>query len=157
MTVTFSFWGGHLHADYSRVCDNLSHVCHHQDLNQKWTKLQEVTQERANQLGSAHEVQRFHRDVDETVDWIQEKDEALNNDDCGTPAGPACPNVYTLSHLALTQMRTYCPSNACVCKVYSNYAMCITVFSATAGLGVSFSTCECIILLLFSFIFAILL
>ncbi|XP_037079829.1 spectrin alpha chain-like [Pollicipes pollicipes] len=54
-----------------------------QDLNQKWTKLQEVTQERANQLGSAHEVQRFHRDVDETVDWIQEKDGALNNDDCG--------------------------------------------------------------------------
>ena len=43
-----------------------------------------MTQERANQLGSAHEVQRFHRDVDETVDWIQEKDEALNNDDCGT-------------------------------------------------------------------------
>jgi hypothetical protein len=34
-------------------------------------------------LGSAHEVQRFHRDVDETKDWIQEKDEALNNDDLG--------------------------------------------------------------------------
>lgn len=34
-------------------------------------------------MGSAHEVQRFHRDVDETKDWIQEKDEALNNDDCG--------------------------------------------------------------------------
>ena len=42
-----------------------------------------VTQERATQLGSAHEVQRFHRDVDETKDWIQEKDEALNNDDLG--------------------------------------------------------------------------
>lgn len=40
-------------------------------------------QERQFQLGSAHEVQRFHRDVDETKDWIQEKDEALNNDDCG--------------------------------------------------------------------------
>lgn len=39
--------------------------------------------ERQFQLGSAHEVQRFHRDVDETKDWIQEKDEALNNDDCG--------------------------------------------------------------------------
>ena len=78
------------------MCDNLSPVCYHQDLNQKWTKLQEVTQERANQLGSAHEVQRFHRDVDETVDWIQEKDEALNNDDCGTAAGRGCLNVYTL-------------------------------------------------------------
>lgn len=42
-----------------------------------------MTQERATQLGSAHEVQRFHRDVDETKDWIQEKDEALNNDDLG--------------------------------------------------------------------------
>ena len=53
------------------------------DLNQKWSHLQEVTQERAQQLGSAHEVQRFHRDVDETKDWIKEKDDALNNDDYG--------------------------------------------------------------------------
>ncbi|XP_072162112.1 spectrin alpha chain [Bemisia tabaci] len=54
-----------------------------QDLNQKWTSLQQVTQERATQLGSAHEVQRFHRDVDETKDWIQEKEEALSNEDLG--------------------------------------------------------------------------
>ncbi|CAM1308149.1 SPTAN1 (predicted), partial [Pycnogonum litorale] len=54
-----------------------------EDLNCKWSQLQTVTQERAQQLGSAHEVQRFHRDVDETKDWIQEKDAALNNDDYG--------------------------------------------------------------------------
>ncbi|XP_059483573.1 spectrin alpha chain isoform X3 [Neocloeon triangulifer] len=54
-----------------------------QDLNEKWTSLQQLTTERAEQLGSAHEVQRFHRDVDETKDWIVEKDEALNNDDLG--------------------------------------------------------------------------
>uniref|UniRef100_A0A069DXZ1 Putative beta-spectrin n=1 Tax=Panstrongylus megistus TaxID=65343 RepID=A0A069DXZ1_9HEMI len=54
-----------------------------QDLNEKWTSLQQLTEERATQLGSAHEVQRFHRDVDETKDWIQEKEEALNNDDLG--------------------------------------------------------------------------
>lgn len=54
-----------------------------EDLNNKWTSLQQLTSERASQLGSAHEVQRFHRDVDETKDWIQEKDEALNNDDLG--------------------------------------------------------------------------
>ena len=54
-----------------------------QDLNDKWSSLQQLTQERATQLGSAHEVQRFHRDVDETKDWIQEKEEALNNDDLG--------------------------------------------------------------------------
>lgn len=54
-----------------------------EDLNNKWQQLQTVTQERATHLGSAHEVQRFHRDVDETKDWIQEKDEALDNDDYG--------------------------------------------------------------------------
>ncbi|RWR99252.1 spectrin-like protein, partial [Dinothrombium tinctorium] len=40
-------------------------------------------QKKADQLMSAHEVQRFHRDIDETKDWIQEKDEALNNNDYG--------------------------------------------------------------------------
>lgn len=54
-----------------------------EDLNTKWASLQQLTAEKATQLGSAHEVQRFHRDVDETKDWIQEKDEALNNDDLG--------------------------------------------------------------------------
>ena len=54
-----------------------------QELNDKWTSLQTLTAERASQLGSAHEVQRFHRDVDETKDWIREKDAALNNDDLG--------------------------------------------------------------------------
>ncbi|XP_063696613.1 spectrin alpha chain [Culicoides brevitarsis] len=54
-----------------------------QTLNEEWQQLQTLTQQRANQLGSAHEVQRFHRDVDETKDWINEKDNALNNDDLG--------------------------------------------------------------------------
>ena len=54
-----------------------------EDLNRKWVSIQQLTAERAQQLGSAHEVQRFHRDVDETKDWIHEKDEALNNDDLG--------------------------------------------------------------------------
>ncbi|XP_070404847.1 spectrin alpha chain, non-erythrocytic 1-like [Nothobranchius furzeri] len=34
-------------------------------------------------LGSAHEVQRFHRDVDETKEWIEEKNQALNTDNYG--------------------------------------------------------------------------
>merc|ERR1719427_2195242 len=54
-----------------------------EDLNQKWTKLQEVTNEQGAAFERAHEVQMFHRDVDETKDWIGEKDEALNNDDIG--------------------------------------------------------------------------
>lgn len=32
-----------------------------EDLNQRWAALQQVTQERAQTLGSAHEVQRYHR------------------------------------------------------------------------------------------------
>nr|CAD7266031.1 unnamed protein product [Timema shepardi] len=66
-----------------REAADLSTWIKDKDLNQKWTSLQQLTSERATQLGSAHEVQRFHRDVDETKDWIQEKDEALNNDDLG--------------------------------------------------------------------------
>ena len=31
----------------------------------------------------AHEVQRFHRDVDEAKDWIQEKDDILSIEDVG--------------------------------------------------------------------------
>ncbi|KAK2727728.1 hypothetical protein QYM36_008275, partial [Artemia franciscana] len=54
-----------------------------EDLNRKWASLQQLTAEKAQQLGSAHEVQRFHRDVDETKDWIQEKDAALESDDLG--------------------------------------------------------------------------
>ncbi|GFT44789.1 spectrin alpha chain [Nephila pilipes] len=54
-----------------------------EDVNQKWQEVQHVTAERANQLGSAHEVQRFQRDVDETKDWIREKDDNLNSDICG--------------------------------------------------------------------------
>ncbi|XP_026728842.1 spectrin alpha chain isoform X2 [Trichoplusia ni] len=54
-----------------------------QELNSKWTSLQQLTAERAVQLGSAHEVQRFHRDVDETKDWIAEKEAALATDDLG--------------------------------------------------------------------------
>ncbi|CAI5455840.1 unnamed protein product [Caenorhabditis angaria] len=54
-----------------------------EDLNARWRALEEQTEQREQQLGSAHEVQRFHRDVDETKDWIQEKDEALDSEDFG--------------------------------------------------------------------------
>lgn len=53
-------------------------------LNQRWVNLQHVTAERAQTLGSAFEVQRYHREVDETKDWIKEKDAALNNDNYGS-------------------------------------------------------------------------
>ncbi|GFR78865.1 spectrin alpha chain [Elysia marginata] len=52
-------------------------------LNQRWVNLQQVTAERAQTLSSSFEVQRYHREVDEAKDWINEKDTALNNDNYG--------------------------------------------------------------------------
>jgi spectrin alpha len=54
-----------------------------EDLNQRWAALQQVTQEKAQTLGSAHEVQRYHRDADETKDWIDEKENTLDSTDFG--------------------------------------------------------------------------
>uniref|UniRef100_A0A6Q2Y390 Spectrin alpha chain, non-erythrocytic 1 n=1 Tax=Esox lucius TaxID=8010 RepID=A0A6Q2Y390_ESOLU len=53
------------------------------DLNNRWRSLQQLAEERSNMLGSAHEVQRFHRDADETKEWIEEKNQALNTDNYG--------------------------------------------------------------------------
>uniref|UniRef100_A0A8R1DU58 Spectrin alpha chain n=1 Tax=Caenorhabditis japonica TaxID=281687 RepID=A0A8R1DU58_CAEJA len=52
-------------------------------LNIRWRTLEEQTEQREHQLGSAQEVQRFHRDADETRDWIREKDDALDSTDLG--------------------------------------------------------------------------
>uniref|UniRef100_A0A8C1PTB6 Spectrin alpha, non-erythrocytic 1 n=1 Tax=Cyprinus carpio TaxID=7962 RepID=A0A8C1PTB6_CYPCA len=53
------------------------------DLNNRWRALQQLAEDRSNMLGSAHEVQRFHRDADETKEWIEEKNQALNTDNYG--------------------------------------------------------------------------
>ncbi|XP_035246925.1 spectrin alpha chain, non-erythrocytic 1-like isoform X2 [Anguilla anguilla] len=53
------------------------------ELNNRWRSLQQLAEERSNLLGSAHEVQRFHRDADETKEWIEEKNQALNTDNYG--------------------------------------------------------------------------
>ncbi|XP_064649219.1 spectrin alpha chain-like isoform X2 [Lineus longissimus] len=52
-------------------------------LNERWTALEQVTCEKTESLMSSHEVQRYHRDVDETLDWIDEKDNALNVENVG--------------------------------------------------------------------------
>jgi len=49
-------------------------------LNIKWTELQKVTAHRQHKLMSAHEVQRFQRDADETMDWINEKNDTIGTD-----------------------------------------------------------------------------
>jgi spectrin alpha len=53
------------------------------DLNARWKALEQNAEQRGQQLESAHEVQRFHKDVEETRDWIQEKNEALDTEDFG--------------------------------------------------------------------------
>ncbi|KAJ8388746.1 hypothetical protein AAFF_G00129790 [Aldrovandia affinis] len=53
------------------------------ELNERWRSLQKLAEERSNLLGSAHEVQRFHRDADETKEWVEEKNQALNTDNYG--------------------------------------------------------------------------
>ncbi|KAG9477643.1 hypothetical protein GDO78_012912 [Eleutherodactylus coqui] len=53
------------------------------ELNERWRSLQQLAEERSQLLGSAHEVQRFHRDADETKEWIEEKNQALNTDSYG--------------------------------------------------------------------------
>ncbi|XP_069842206.1 spectrin alpha chain, non-erythrocytic 1 isoform X3 [Dendropsophus ebraccatus] len=53
------------------------------ELNERWRSLQQLAEDRSQLLGSAHEVQRFHRDADETKEWIEEKNQALNTDSYG--------------------------------------------------------------------------
>uniref|UniRef100_A0A8C7IVY7 Spectrin alpha, non-erythrocytic 1 n=1 Tax=Oncorhynchus kisutch TaxID=8019 RepID=A0A8C7IVY7_ONCKI len=54
-----------------------------QELNNRWRSLQQLAEERSNMLGSAHEVQRFHRYTHTTKEWIEEKNQALNTDNYG--------------------------------------------------------------------------
>ena len=55
-----------------------------ESLNDKWEALQKVTQERQEKLINAHEVQRFLRDADETMDWVNDKNAQIDmNDEYG--------------------------------------------------------------------------
>ncbi len=53
------------------------------ELNERWKALQRLTEERSQNLGTAHEVQRFFRDADETKDWINDKNKSLNTENFG--------------------------------------------------------------------------
>lgn len=54
-----------------------------EDLNEAWRRLKDLAATRKEQLFGAHEVQRFNRDIDETVSWIAEKDAGLSGEDFG--------------------------------------------------------------------------
>uniref|UniRef100_A0A671XUY3 Spectrin alpha chain, non-erythrocytic 1 n=1 Tax=Sparus aurata TaxID=8175 RepID=A0A671XUY3_SPAAU len=64
-------------------CHGLANPEECRELNNRWRSLQQLAEDRSNMLGSAHEVQRFHRDADETKEWIEEKNQALNTDNYG--------------------------------------------------------------------------
>ena len=46
-------------------------------MNLRFLLIYRQNEDRADALATSHEVQRFFRDADETIDWIYEKDGAL--------------------------------------------------------------------------------
>jgi spectrin alpha len=48
-----------------------------------WARLKMLASSRQEKLFGAHEIQRFNRDADETIAWINEKDTLISSDDCG--------------------------------------------------------------------------
>jgi spectrin alpha len=48
-----------------------------------WQKLKSLSIRKQERLFGAHEIQRFNRDADETIAWMNEKDSLLSSEDCG--------------------------------------------------------------------------
>ena len=48
-----------------------------------WQRLRRLANSRQEKLFGAHEIQRFNRDADETIAWINEKDALISSDDGG--------------------------------------------------------------------------
>ncbi|XP_003795429.1 spectrin alpha chain, erythrocytic 1 [Otolemur garnettii] len=55
-----------------------------QELNVRWGSLQQLADEQRQLLGSAHAVQMFHREADDTKEQIEKKCQALNAADPGS-------------------------------------------------------------------------
>uniref|UniRef100_A0A8C2UCP0 Spectrin alpha, non-erythrocytic 1 n=1 Tax=Coturnix japonica TaxID=93934 RepID=A0A8C2UCP0_COTJA len=53
------------------------------EVNASWQRLKGLAQQRQGKLFGAAEVQRFNRDVDETISWIKEKGQLMASDDFG--------------------------------------------------------------------------
>ncbi|MGH0189005.1 UNVERIFIED_CONTAM: hypothetical protein FKN15_032871 [Acipenser sinensis] len=51
--------------------------------NAAWQRLKGLALQRQGKLFGAAEVQRFNRDVDETISWIKEKEQLMASDDFG--------------------------------------------------------------------------
>uniref|UniRef100_A0A8C3IK55 Spectrin alpha chain, non-erythrocytic 1 n=1 Tax=Chrysemys picta bellii TaxID=8478 RepID=A0A8C3IK55_CHRPI len=53
------------------------------EVNAGWQRLKGLALQRQGKLFGAAEVQRFNRDVDETISWIKEKEQLMASDDFG--------------------------------------------------------------------------
>ncbi|KAK2499565.1 hypothetical protein MC885_005835 [Smutsia gigantea] len=53
------------------------------EVNAAWPRLKGLALQRQGKLSGAAEVQRFNRDVDETISWIKEKEQLMASDDFG--------------------------------------------------------------------------
>ncbi|KAL7978493.1 hypothetical protein Chor_004310 [Crotalus horridus] len=53
------------------------------EVNTSWQRLKGLALQRQGRLFGAAEVQRFNRDVDETISWIKEKEQLMASDDFG--------------------------------------------------------------------------
>lgn len=58
-------------------------LCYFQELNDSWQRLKQLAVMRQEKLFGAHEIQRFNRDADEAIAWINEKDVILSSDEYG--------------------------------------------------------------------------
>ena len=54
-----------------------------EEVNEAWHRLSTLAATRKEALFGAHEVQRFNRDTDETLAWMDEKGTGLHSDDYG--------------------------------------------------------------------------
>uniref|UniRef100_A0A8C9TFL8 Spectrin alpha, non-erythrocytic 1 n=1 Tax=Scleropages formosus TaxID=113540 RepID=A0A8C9TFL8_SCLFO len=53
------------------------------EVNAAWQRLKDLARQRQGKLFGSAEVQRFNRDVDETISWIKEKEQLMSSDDFG--------------------------------------------------------------------------
>ncbi|KAH0620637.1 hypothetical protein JD844_021300 [Phrynosoma platyrhinos] len=63
-----------------------------QEVNNKWERLHQTIETRAENLRAAHQVHQYDRDVDDLKGWMQEKESVLDREDYGYDL----PGVQTL-------------------------------------------------------------
>uniref|UniRef100_A0A8C6V9D6 Calponin-homology (CH) domain-containing protein n=1 Tax=Naja naja TaxID=35670 RepID=A0A8C6V9D6_NAJNA len=76
----------------NNLASHLRTVCHNQishiqkktqDIHDRWERLQQAIQTRAENLRAAHQVHQYDRDVDDLKGWMQEKEAVVTRDDYG--------------------------------------------------------------------------